>query len=523
MIDQYSHKSSETEFAEILNPRVTPELGFQSYEMLGGDGEYREKQKALFINGEIYNPQLDYPKLNLRALSNGISKLEKVLSVAEGLSEPQRSTVWDSVAYRMAEMYWLIAMSNINQMFLDGQQEKANEIIPMVQVMGEQLYGKPDQLLEEQIIGELAAQISTKTLDDKCTTILNDLKSGYRISNGNFDIEVPAIEISGKNRLKHISDATLEKLRNSIIERFPDVIALVERYHKEIVLKRTDGQQLFTPEDMLKIFQEVHQLRDPENMSGVSVVFDNDNNNLAWSTPIMSVVVGGRIKPESSLMGMIGRVVHEYGFHCGRAINGMKSDLAVLGAGVYSEAEPGQQPDYLTFEEGVASLGEKALNKEPLSFNENDINEELPMWNPVDIEKTLGICLAYRGFDFRQTYETLWRARVLMLTKNGKQTTEKMLKTAKSNAYNSCVRIYRGTPTSRKSQNGNKLLTLTFNKDMAYLKGKLIASEFVEFADAEDMNLLFMAKIDPTNPIQRGLAEQYINSTDDTAISSKLV
>lgn len=34
---------------EVLNPRNTPEMGFQSYEALGGDGAYRDKQKSDFI------------------------------------------------------------------------------------------------------------------------------------------------------------------------------------------------------------------------------------------------------------------------------------------------------------------------------------------------------------------------------------------------------------------------------------------------------------------------------------------
>ena len=44
---------------EILNPRNTPEIGFQSYELLEGDGEYRNSQRELFISGEIVQPEFD--------------------------------------------------------------------------------------------------------------------------------------------------------------------------------------------------------------------------------------------------------------------------------------------------------------------------------------------------------------------------------------------------------------------------------------------------------------------------------
>ncbi len=95
-----------------------------------------------------------------------------------------------------------------------------------------------------------------------------------------------------------------------------------------------------------------------------------------------------------------------------------------------------------------------------------------------------------------------------MLAKDGQQTTEDAIETAKRNTYMTCERIFRGTPTqmTRILEDGTKRI-LTYNKDLAYLSGKIIASHFIETASDEDFDLSFTAKIDPTNHRQLELAK----------------
>ena len=66
--------------AERLRPDITPEMGFQSYELLSGDSEYRKTQERLFLAGKVRNPHLDYPKLDENLLHRGIAQLDMILS-----------------------------------------------------------------------------------------------------------------------------------------------------------------------------------------------------------------------------------------------------------------------------------------------------------------------------------------------------------------------------------------------------------------------------------------------------------
>ena len=88
--------------------------------------------------------------------------------------------------------------------------------------------------------------------------------------------------------------------------------------------------------------------------------------------------------------------------------------------GMYSDAEDGERSDYLTFEEGFASLCEIAMDS---GFSK---------WKPMHVSHYFALSAAYGGSDFRETYESLWRARVLMDAPDGKDVTDRTIDLAKS-------------------------------------------------------------------------------------------
>lgn len=491
-----SEKLKFTDTKELLNPNNTPELGFQSYEMLKGNGARRESEKNSFLSGETSNPELDYPRLDVQALDEGIRELEGILTRIDTLPELERDAIWDSVAYRMAEMYWLKGMHRLNEAHANGDERLVEELVPQMKELGEQLYGSPNEQQAQQILGEIVSQVQSKELASTEEKILEQLQSGFSVTVGGEEVKVEPLDLSAKDTLPVLSKKALNRLREKLHENFSDILELVEDYYEYVVAIRPEGERHFTPQDMYDLFTKAHELRDPDGHSGVTIIIDPDASALSWETPKMAVIVGGRRAPITSVAEMQGKIIHEYGIHGGRAVQGVATELPILGTDVYSDAEVGEASDYLTFEEGLASLCEKALQ---------DGEEK---WKPIDIERTLAAHLAYQGYDFRQTYETLWRLRVLFMAKDNTPTTEASIEKAQRNAYTSCERIFRGTPTrmSRKNSNGS-LRIITFNKDLAYLSGKTRAAKFIEESSDEDFDLSFRAKIDPTNHRQLALAK----------------
>lgn len=486
--------------AEILNPRVTPEMGFQSYESIAGDGDIREQQKAAFLAGEILNPITDYPKLNVQELQQGIRKLNEILSIANDQSDPEvRSAVWDSAAYRMAEMYWLLSCEKIINTYHQHSDEEIDLMVTRTQELNEQLYGRPETDISDSVVSEVWSQIDTKEFSGDAAKIKQELESGTIVDITGQKIVVEALQRTGNERLPQFPKEMLAVLKEKLYTDNQDIVDLIQDYWENYVQQRPETERELTPRDMFSIFKTVHASRDPENKSGVDVILDPSATVLSWETPLMAVKIGGRRPTIDDPTTALAKVFHEYVVHGGRSVNGSQTNLPVLGSGLFTEADPGEMSDYLTFEEGFAGMCEVAISNEKIE------------WKPVDIEKPLALALAYEGRDFRQTYEILWRARVLMVAKSGVEPSSDTIDKAKRNSYESALRVFRGTPTEmpRRNANGEPRI-LTYNKDLAYLKGKLQVVEFWKRygADPEMLDLVFKAKFDPMNRRQLAIVKK---------------
>jgi hypothetical protein len=488
---------------EILHPQITPEMGFQSYEMLKGDGDFRSAQKTEFIQNDIINPDLDYPRLDTKTLDQKIGNLHTILSVADSQPDPNvRSAVWDSAAYRMAEMYWLKSANSLHDASRGSDTEKIELRTSRTQELNEQLYGQPEKEIIDAVISEYWTQIQDKSLVGISHQLKKELEEGLSVIINGETIDIPSLVKSETVRLPEMPLDLLAVVKEKLLSENSDIVEIIDSYWSEIISKRNLNNQAFTASDMYEIFSKVHALRDPENSSGVSVIVDPDATALSWETPQMAVIIGGKRAPIKSKKIMLAKVLHEYVVHGGRAINGTKTDLPVLGTGLFTEAQPGEMSDYLTFEEGLASICELAVDEKKFS------------WKPANIERYLAISLAYNGLSFRQIYETLWRSRVLMTVADEQEPSSELIETAKRNAYGCVERIFRGTPTtlSRTNSDGTPRV-ITYNKDLAYLKGKLQVIEFLQKyrQNPKMLDLAFKVKADLLNSKQRELSLEYGN------------
>ena len=491
----------EKPLQEILNPRVTPELGFQSYEMLQGDTDAREAQKHAFMTDSVRNPDLEYPRLDAHELQQGINVLHDILDLSqEQDTQAVRDAVWDSASYRMAEMYWLMSAARLIARAEDSTNPDLDVLAEHTQHLNESLYGVPERDITKSVRSEIWAQIDDKKLTGTAAVIKHELEHGTQVVIAYETVQIPGLKRSQAPRLETIPPGFLAELREILYRDNADIVSLVDGFWETIVLQRPEDQQVFTPEDMFELFTKAHALRDPHNTSGVQVIMDPHATALSWETPLMAVKIAGKRKSITDKETMLSKIFHEYVVHGGRAIEGSKTELPVLGSGLFTDAQPGEASDYLTFEEGLATACELAVQS-----SEHE-------WEFGMLDKYLAISLAYEGRDFRQVYETLWRARALMGMKEDGDIDQAAILQAQKSAYAATLRVFRGTPTAmpRRTEDG-ELRVLTFNKDLAYLKGKMLIIDFAkQYKDNPAMlQLAFKAKSDLLNSKQRSLTVQY--------------
>ena len=498
----------EALIAERLRPTVTKEMGFQSYEMLDGNGEYRKKQETAFLAGEIRNPILDYPKLDTQELYLKTIPLQVVIEQAEHMADPEAAkAVQSSAAYHQIEMYWLIQAKKIDDLKDDPTSAEFLEAARQYQELNEVLYGAPREEIVKQVYGEIIAQACEKVLAPNVQEIYDELLNGTVVTVDGEKITIPAINGKGEGRLPVINSESLADLGEVLREKFPFVYEITQNYWDEVIQPRVEGTDIepkFTVRDMVQVFTKVRIVMDPENASGISIEVSPNKSALSWDTPTMAVQIGEKrlaIKQDDEDDGasaaevMASKIIHELATHGGRAINGLKSDLPVLGTGLYTDAEPGKNADYLTFEEGLAALAEIASR-----------NAKESKWTPMYISRYLAAASLYEGADFRQAFEVNWRSRVILAAKDGVEISDVAIAKEKKQAYLSMVRISRGTPTNLVDGP-----VLTFNKDLAYLEGKIIALKYLDSVkgDKKAIKRLFTAKFDPTNPVQDALVDTY--------------
>ena len=312
------------------------------------------------------------------------------------------------------------------------------------------------------------------------------------------EVMIPGIGGKEKGRLPVIDEEALNELKEVLQEKCGFIFDITDTYFNEIIIARSQeagGTAEFTTEDMKEVFSQVLHVMDPQDIAGIAIEIMPNKTALSWDTPTMTVQIGEKREAIEAPQEMATKIIHELYVHGGRAIAGLQSELPVLGTGLFTDAAPGKNASYLTFEEGFASIAEIASNES------SDVK-----WTPVYVSRYLAAASLYEGLDFRQAYEVNWRARTVMAVKDGEALTDAQILKEQRQAYLSCVRISRGSPTGLQDKP-----VLTYNKDLAYLEGKMITLDYLASVkgDKKAIERLFTAKFDPTNPVQDALVARY--------------
>ena len=344
--------------------------------------------------------------------------------------------------------------------------------------------------------------IDSKSRTEKAQNIYNELRDGFvwQSNDGSAEYQISGLPRPNEAKpLPTFEDEALYWAGEIVMEDYANIEDCVQTFwNNKVEMNGEDWEA--NPTEIAEAFEDVLQLIDPEGEAGISIKIDENGKSLAWSTPEMAVKVGKERASIKSPEVLFQKILHELVIHGGRAIEGLKSDLPILGTGLYTETDPS---DYLTFEEGFATVLETA------------ISGKKQKWTPAFLSKYIGLNVAEKGGDFRAAYETEWRYRVLMQLKDDQDPSDEFINKQKRLAYNSCIRIYRGTPTNI-SEDYPEVKPITFPKDQAYLKGKLLAIDYLkslhESDDKSSFRDIFKAKYDPTMPKQKEIFNTYSKS-----------
>ena len=481
--------------AEIINPINLPEAGFQSYE------EFKNNATNLresFLNDETVNPSLEYTKFkDLSRMDKGILRLFDTVEYVDNHVSNREYVpfIKSSLEFRAAEMEFVKVLARLDFAVNEGADgTDVRELADEARILNEQLYGAPKAEIVDASLNEFWLNIEGKSLSVSARKIYDELAKGFTW----HDREIVAFPhaTSFETRLPSFHDESLTWAGEYILEKNADIKALICEFWQSKVDEHGEDY-VCHPKDIVEAFEDVLSLLDPESDSGVSIILDPDATALSWESPLMAVKVGAKRGPIQSHEVLFEKVLHELRVHGGRAINGLKTELPVLGTGLYTETE---RPDYLTFEEGFATTVEEV------------VSDKEPKWDGLKIAYYVNIALAKNGSDFRSVFENSWRYQLLMKLESDVEVTNQMVKSARATAYSMCVRIFRGTPTNLTEKFG--IPPLTFNKDLAYLEGRVLAmthiAQLFVNEDEEGLDRLFLAKYDPTNPVQDAVVRKVL-------------
>lgn len=388
IIKQTENENRNIAYDEHLYEPFLHAASLQAYEYLSGDNKHRSEQKRQFIAGEINNPELDYPDIDIESIEN--TEIELLSMKREILSNEQNEVIKQTYRWRLNEKIAEIRMLKATSSNDMRRFKKYSEFI----------YGKP----------------STDIFAYTSNSIYQDAQQFTNSENS--EIQQAAISL-----LKVLPEMYQPKITD-----LPDLETI--KYAHQQTTKEL-GDLIDIPAETTKL--DVQQIQEAFETAidrvggddGWKVEIDEKSSKTAISVNQEEKQINipqSRTVTKNKLAGLI---VHEIGTHVARRTNGERSKLKLLGLGL---------DRYESGEEGIATMREQAIA--------NKMNE----FRGLDGQLAIGLALGLDGQprDFRQVYDTLekyYLFKNLISKKDLPEATEK----AQNSAWNRAVRTFRGT------------------------------------------------------------------------------
>lgn len=389
--------------------RFEPIGSFQIQEYLDGNKQYRNEQKSKFINGEIDNPILDYPKIDREELISNEKKLLKLKK--DILDEEPNKTVKQLYRWRINEKIAELRILKATATRDDKKFKKYSEFV----------YGKP------------SLEIFACTIQSLKQIIEKDIASGnYRVQKAAEELD--KLLPSGLSKVSINELPSEDSFNYARKETLNELGTLLN-------IESTAEREKYNAEEIRNVFQKALEILQAK---GWQVTIDaSSKTSISVDQKTKAVKI-----PESRRLAfnkLQKLIAHEIGTHVVRRIKGEKSRLHLLGLGL---------DRYEKGEEGVATMREQVLGGKIDDFS--------------GLTGHLAISLAY-GLDgkprnFCEVYKILEKYFYLRKIKQGKKAQE-ALASAQTSAWNKTVRTFRGT----KHNTPGVCLT----KDIVYREGNI--------------------------------------------------
>lgn len=408
---------------------------FQDFEYLEGDKRCREQQKNQFLNEQIRNPDLDYPKLekfDLESRERELLELKRDILGCEQNDVVRKVYRW-KLNEKIAEIRMLKA----------SKDENAKKFAHYSRF----IYGYPEREIFQFDLQEIKEITKEKENSD-------DVRIMFAIRRLRDSLNFDGSDGQSKIEKEFLPD----KKR---VLQFP--------FQSE---KKYDAKGI--KEEFLSVINEL-------NLNDWDVVIDGNTTAIAVSQEKKQVKVPESRKLTSSKLKEL--IAHEIKTHVLRRENGERSRLKLLGLGL---------DRYLSGEEGISTFEQQAIGGAD-SFAGFD--------GHLAVSLAVGLDGVRR--DFREVFNIL---RDLFFVRSNNRDLQKSWEKAKTDAWNRCVRTFRGTNCSEKGA--------CLTRDIVYREGN-INTWIIAKGNQQEEKKFSIGKYDPANPRHIWILEQLGISDED--------
>lgn len=407
------------------------------------------EQKEAFIAGLIYEPHHEYDRLDDIDFEQRATQLDNIRTEIE--EHPSLNPISKPVYHEFVERYiksnrllWVAKMLKAES----SETERITALEAEYKNLNREIYGEPDNETFASILHDRLSSLSVSESDCAAQVIHDELL----VMTEGLGLESPVERFRPAETTTAAVEVAALALYEGLLSHVP---------------KQTEP---FSKEQVQQILAEILSEEFGESAAGWQVVLDK-----AISIEVRAAEKRIRI-PDGmrpiTVEKLRGTIVHELGVHVLRSIRGAETDMDLLAVGLAG---------YYDAEEGMGMVMQQIVTG---GYKEAGLGL-------YTIAGYMNV-----GHNFRETFEMVWRLNALEAYTSGTDVGEAAITKAKNAAYQSVMRIARGTDR------------LSLNKDLAYFNGaRSIWQYFEKYAGDEIMlNIALLGKLDPQSNMHRRVA-----------------